>query len=195
MDQGLVWGLIVLVSGVFIATYGSTLFRFVLAFIGFAAGFSLVMWLGDGLSSGLQIVVALVVGGVLAGLLYYLVRFSLYIAGGVMGMVLMLAILGLFRLAGLDLGIIGTILALAAAGVGGFFGQRLGNMVIVLATALAGAYFVVLGLGALFGLSVNTEDATALLGTSFPLVLFAAVAAISFLAQYQAFTLRRRFLR
>ena len=195
MDHGLIWGLIVLVSGIFIAAYGSTLFRFVLAFIGFAAGFSLVMWLGGSLSSTLQIVVGLVVGGILAGLLYYLVRFSLYIAGGVMGLVLMLVVLALFRFAGLDLGLVGTILALAAAGVGGFFGQRLGPVVVIVATSLVWAYFVFLGLGALFGLGVNTEDATALLGTSFPLVLFLAVAAISFLAQYQAFTLRQRFLR
>jgi hypothetical protein len=34
-----------------------------------------------------------------------------------------------------------------------------------------------------------------LLGTSFPLVLFLTVALISGLAQYQAFSLRRRFLR
>ncbi|CUS03534.2 membrane protein of unknown function [Candidatus Promineifilum breve] len=195
MEHNLIWGLVVLISGIFIASYGNMLFRFVLAFIGFALGFSLIMWVGDGLGQGLQLIVALVAGGIVAGLFYYLVKFSLYIAGGVMGLVIMASILGLFRLAGLDSGIFGWILAAVAAGLGGLFGHRLGNIVIVLATSLAGAYFVVLGLSALFITGGDTEDPLALLGTAFPLVLFATIALISFLAQHQVFSLRQRFLR
>ena len=48
MEHNLIWGLVVLISGIFIASYGNMLFRFVLAFIGFALGFSLIMWVGDG---------------------------------------------------------------------------------------------------------------------------------------------------
>lgn len=194
MDNVL-WGLVVLLCGIFIAAYGHQLFRFALAFIGFALGFYLVMWLGGGLDTALRIIVGIVAGGILAATLYLLVKSALYIAGGIMGLVLMLGILGLFRLGGLDLGLFGSILALAAAGLGGFFGQRLGPIVTILATSLAGAYFVVLGLGALFGLGLETDNPSALLGSAFPLVLFATVAAISGLAQHQAFALRQRFLR
>lgn len=194
MDNFL-WGLIVLLCGIFIAAYGHVLFRFALAFIGFALGFYLVMWLGGGLDSAVRIIAGLVLGGILAATLYFLVKFTLYIAGGIVGLVLMLGILGLFRLGGLDLGIFGGILALAATGLGGFFGHRLGAIVTILATSLAGAYFVVLGLGALFGLGVETDNPLALLGSAFPLVLFATVAVISGLAQHQAFSLRQRFLR
>ena len=190
----LLWGIIVLVSGIFVAAYGSLLFRFALAFLGFAIGYSLVAWLGGGLDPALRILVGIVAGGILAATLYWLVKFTLNIAGALLGLVLMLALLGLFRLAGLDLNILGLVLAVAAAGLGGFFGNRLGS-VVVLATSLAGAYLVVLGMGAIFGLGVATDDALTLLGASFPLVLFLTVALISGLAQYQAFSVRRRFLR
>ena len=191
----LLWGIIVLVSGIFVAAYGSLLFRFALAFLGFAIGYSLVAWLGGGLDPALRILVGIVAGGILAATLDWLVTFTLNIAGALLGLVLMLALLGLFRLAGLDLNILGLVLAVAAAGLGGFFGNRLGSVVVVLATSLAGAYLVVLGMGAIFGLGVATDDALTLLGTSFPLVLFLTVALISGLAQYQAFSVRRRFLR
>ena len=191
----LLWGIIVLISGVFISAYGSLLFRFALAFLGFAIGYSLVAWLGGGLDTALRILVGIVAGGILASSLDILVKFTLNIAGALLGLVLMLALLGFFRLAGLNLDILGVVLTIAAAGLGGFFGNRLGSIVVVLATSLAGAYLVVLGLGAIYGLGVRTDDPTALLGTSFPLVLFLTVALISGLAQYQAFSVRRRFLR
>ena len=191
----LLWGIIVLVSGIFVAAYGSLLFRFALAFLGFAIGYSLVAWLGGGLDTALRILVGIVAGGILAATLYFLVKFTLNIAGAVLGLVLLLVVLGLFRLAGLDLRVLNVVLVIAAAGLGGFFGNRLGNIIIVLATSLAGAYLVVLGLGALFGLGVETGNPLALLGASFPLVLFLTVALISGLAQHQAFSLRRRFLR
>jgi hypothetical protein len=191
----LLWGIIVLVTGIFVSAYGSVLFRLALAFLGFAIGYSLVAWLGGGLDTALRILAGIVAGGILAATLYFLVKFTLNIAGAVLGLVLALALLGLFRLAGLDLRILGIVLAIAAAGLGGFFGNRLGGIVVVLATSLAGAYLVVLGLGAMFGLGVQTDDPQAMLGASFPLVLFLTVALISGLAQYQAFSVRRRFLR
>ncbi len=194
MDS-LLWGLIVLVSGIFIAAYGNVLFRFALAFLGFAIGFSLVMWLGGFLGEGIQIVVAIVVGGILAAVMYFLFKFALYIAGGMLGLVIMIAILGLFKLGGMDLGIFGWILALAAAGFGGFFGHRLGDMVIVFATSLAGAYFVVLGLANLFKISPDIGDPIAILDVGFTLVLFLTIALISGLGQFQVQSLRRRFLR
>jgi len=189
------WGLVMLAAGIFVCSYGNQLFRFVLAFIGFAIGFSLVMWLGDFLSDGLQVVIGLIFGGILAAVFYLIVQFALNIAGGLLGLVIMLAILGMFRIGGLDLGFFGWILALIAAGVGVVFGKRLGDIVIVLATSLTGAYFVVVGLAALFGLNVDIENPEATLGTGFALVLFLSIALISGLAQYQAFSFRKRILR
>ena len=112
----LLWGIIVLISGVFISAYGSLLFRFALAFLGFAIGYSLVAWLGGGLDTALRILIGIVAGGILAAVLYLLVKFTLNIAGAVLGLVLMLALLGLFRLGGLDLGVFGTLLVVAARG-------------------------------------------------------------------------------
>ena len=189
------WGLVMLTAGIFVCSYGNQLFRFVLAFIGFAIGFSLVMWLGDFLSDGLQIVIGLIFGGILAAVFYLIIQFALHIAGGLLGLVIMLAILGMFKMGGLDLGFFGWILALIAAGVGVVFGKRLGDLVIVLATALTGAYFVVVGLAALFGLNVNIENPEATLGTGFALILFLTIALISGLTQYQAFSVRKRLLR
>jgi membrane associated rhomboid family serine protease len=88
----------------------------------------------------------------------------------------------------------------AAAVVGGIFGPRLGNLVLVLATSFGGAYLVVIALSALFQDTVGPEvgdpaQPLALLGTSFPLVLFATITAISFLGQQQTSDLRRRLLR
>jgi hypothetical protein len=190
-----VWGIVILICGVFIAVYGNILFKFVLAFIGFALGFSLVMWLGGAMSDALKIVVAIVVGGILAAVMYSLLKFALYIGGAILGTVLIVAVLGLFKLGGLDLGFFGWILAAVGAIAGGFVGPRLGNLVIVLATSLAGAYFTVLGLGNLFKVSVDTENPLTMLGTGFPLVLFLTVTVISFLGQYESHKLRQRFLR
>ena len=114
------WGIIVLVSGIFVAAYGSLLFRFALAFLGFAIGYSLVAWLGGGLDTALRILVGIVAGGILASTLYFLVKFTLNIAGAMLGLVLMLVLLGLFRLAGLDLRLLNLVLVIAAAGLGGF---------------------------------------------------------------------------
>ena len=98
--EGTLWGIIVLICGIFIASYGNVMFRFALAFMGFALGFSLVMWLGGGLDTTIRIVFGIVAGSVLALTFYMLVKFMLHIAGGVVGLVLMMALLGLFQLGG-----------------------------------------------------------------------------------------------
>ncbi len=110
-----------------------------------------------------------------------------------------MALLGLFGLtgSGQGLGIFGWILVLIGAGVVGFFGRRLGDIVIVLATALAGATLVVYGLARLFAPSIGngSVDPTKVLSSVFALALFATIALISGLAQYQIQSLLRRFLR
>lgn len=193
MDS-LLWGIVVLAAGIFIASYGNVLIRFALAFLGFAVGFSLVMWLGGGLDEVLRVIIGIVAGGILAAVFYFLVNFTLYLAGGIMGFVLMVVLLALFRLSGLDLGIIGWVLVAAATALGGFFGPRLGSNLVVFATSLAGAYLIVLGLSALF-LDAEADEQLTLLSTAFPLVLFVSIVAVSFLGQHQVASLRRRFLR
>jgi hypothetical protein len=198
--DNVIFGIVILISGIFVATYGNVLFRIALAFIGFALGFTLAMWLGSGLDDVLRVVVGLVAGGIVAAIFFMLVKFALYIAGALLGLVLMLGLVGLFELSDLSLGIIGSLLVAAAAVVGGIFGPRLGNLVLVLATSFGGAYLVVIALSALFQDTVGPEvgdpaQPLALLGTSFPLVLFATITAISFLGQQQTSDLRRRLLR
>ncbi len=195
MDNNLIWGIVVLICGLFVGAYGNVLIRFALAFLGFAIGFSLVMWLGGGLDETIRVIAAIVAGGILAAVFYLLVNFTLYLAGGILGLVLMVALLGLFELSGLDLGIIGWILVAAATVAGGFFGPRLGTNLVVLATSLAGAYLIVLGLSALFVTGGDTSEPQGLLSTAFPLVLFLSFAVLGFLGQYQVANLRRRFLR
>jgi hypothetical protein len=197
--SSVLWGVIALLVGIFVCSYGNVLFRFVLAFIGFAIGFSIMMWLGDVFSLPLQIVLAIVVGGILAAVFYTVFKFALYVAGGLMGFVIMLSLLSLFHIGGMDLNWIGWILVLAAAGVGAFFARRLGDIVIVISTALIGSYFVVLGvlnifLGNILAIREEMADPLLLLGAGFPLVLFLTIALISGLAQYQAFSFRRRVL-
>jgi hypothetical protein len=193
----LVWGLAAIAAGIFVCAYGSALFRFVLAVIGFMIGFSLVMALAAGASPALQWILALVAGGIGALLLYRLFNLSLYIAGGILGAAIVIAVLGLFGLTGGGVGIFGWILVLAGAGVVGFFGRRIGDLVIVFATAIAGATLVVYGLARVFGTNIGngSVDPTKVLSGAFALLLWAVIALISGLAQYQVQSLRRRFLR
>ena len=195
----LIWGLVVVAAGIFICAYGASLFRFVLAVIGFAVGFSLAMALVPASAGALGWIIALVAGGIGAFLLYKLFNLSLYIAGGILGIAIVMALLGLFGLtgSGQGLGIFGWILVLIGAGVVGFFGRRLGDIVIVLATALAGATLVVYGLARVFAPTIGngSVDPTKVLSSVFALALFATIALISGLAQYQIQSLRRRFRR
>jgi hypothetical protein len=189
------WGILALASGIFICAYGNVLFRFVLAVLGFMIGFSLVMWIAGPSPSPLVIVVAIVVGGILAAVGYTMFKLALYFAGGILGIVIVFAVLGLVGLAGSDLGVFGWIIAAAGAVLGAFLGRRLGDLVIILATALAGAYLVVLGLGRLFAAGIDGSNPLLMLGASFPLVLFVTIALISGLSQWEAMRVRRRFLR
>ena len=61
------WGLVLVGSGIFICVYGSVLFRFVLAMIGFAVGFAAAFALTDGQNDALRVLVGLVAGAAAAG--------------------------------------------------------------------------------------------------------------------------------
>lgn len=196
----LIWGLVVVAAGIFVCAYGTALFRFVLAVIGFAVGFSLAMALVPVSAGAVGWIVALVAGGIGAAVLYSLFNLSLYIAGGILGIAIVMALLGLFGLTGggQGLGIVGWILVVVGAAVVGFFGKRLGDMVIVLATALAGATLVVYGLARVFGaahIESASVDPTKVLSSPFALLLWVTIVLISGLAQSQIRSLRQRLRR
>jgi hypothetical protein len=192
MESGWIWGVLALASGIFICAYGNVLFRFVLAVLGFMIGFSVVMWIAGPSPSPLALIVAVVVGGILAAVGYAMFKLALYFAGGILGIVLVMAVLGLIGVTGTDLGVFGWIIVAAGAVLGGFLGKRLGDIVIVLATALSGAYLVVLGVSRLFAAGIEGGNPLKMLGGAFPLVLFVTIALISGLCQYEVLRLRRR---
>lgn len=193
----LIWGLAALAAGIFICVYGNVLFRFVLAIIGFFIGFSLVMALGGSAEPWLRWTLAIAAGGIGALALYSLFQLSLYLAGGILGAVVVIVVLAMFGLVGSSLAILNWVLVGTGACVVGFFGKRLGNLVVVFATALAGAALVVYGLARMFAINIGSSspDPISLFSKTFPLLLFFTVAIISGLAQYQIHTLRRRLLR
>jgi hypothetical protein len=191
-----IWGAVLVASGIFIAVYGNVLFRFVLAVLGFAAGFMGAMTLLDGRDDALQLLVSMVVGGIAAAVLFALVKFGLYIAGSILGGVIALVVSSLIGQLDGGVNTLAAILLVAGAGTGGFFGHRLGNLVIVLATATAGAFLTVYGLTIWFQdeLSAAVEDPSMALTRSIGITLFLCIAAISGLAQINSSNLRFRLL-
>src|SRR5262245_44566540 len=193
-----IWGLILVVSGVFMAVYGSVLFRFVLAVLGFAVGFGGAYALLSDQDTAQRILVGLVAGAILAALLFALIRVGLYIAGGVLGIVVALIISGLFGWLDNGVGWTAAILLIGGGGAGGFFGNRLGDWIIILATAGAGALLVVNGVIVWFQeeyASDLTGDITSNLDKTEVLVVFFIVFAIAFLSQLNSTKLRDRLYR
>jgi Domain of unknown function (DUF4203) len=193
-----VWGAVLVASGIFITVYGSLLFRFVLAVLGFAVGFGVAFVLLEDQDTAAQVLVALVVGAIAAALLYSLIRVGLYIAGGVLGLVLAVTIAGLFGWLDNGVGWTAGILLIAGGGLGGFFGNRLGDWIIILATAAAGALLVVNGVLVWFKDEYSSDltgDITTNLDKSEVLVVFLIVFAIAFLSQLNSTKLRDRLFR
>ncbi|MCC6170145.1 MAG: DUF4203 domain-containing protein [Caldilineaceae bacterium] len=176
----ILWGLVFIVTGVFISAYGGVLFRFALAALGFGMGAILAWWLSGSQPELTRILISLGVGGIAGALLYMLVRVGVYVAGGVLGLVLaflVVSILGIKNTA------FDAILLVAGTGLAGYFGPRLGRMITILAMAAAGAFQVVYGLALIFAGQVAEDAApTELLGQPLALAVFLTVAAISALS-------------
>lgn len=181
-----IWGLILVVCGVFICVYGSLLFRYVLSVIGFAAGFGVTMALTTSQDTAVRIVVSLVIGGIAAAILYFLFRLALYIAGGMLGAVIALVVASLLGFLDSGLGASGIISLIIGTGLVGFFGPRLGKLIIVLGTAAAGAFLTIEGLAVWFHDELRTDnsDPSTMLSHHAALVTMLVIAAISGLAQY-----------
>ncbi len=193
-----VWGAVLVASGVFIAVYGSLLFRFVLAVLGFAVGFGGAYLILSDQSTSARILVSIVAGAILAIVLYTLIRVGLYIAGGVLGIVIALTLSGLFGWLDKGVGWEAAILLIGGCGLGGFFGNRLGDWIIILATASAGSLLVVNGVIVWFSDTFNTDetgDPSSNLNKTAVLVTFLIFFAISALSQLNSSKLRDRLFR
>ena len=158
------WGVLVIVAGVFVASYGTLLFRLALAAMGFGVGFLVAMRITEGQDASLRVLISFAVGGIAALLLYSLIQVGTYVAGGILGLILGIVIAGLLRALGISIpDWLVTLLAVAGAGGAGFLAPRFGGMVTLLSSAVAGAFLVTNGLNVLF-----QDNFPAIRATRFP---------------------------
>ena len=190
MDFNFLLGVISIVCGSVMLVYGASLFRFVLAFAGFYAGFILTMagfrLLGDGAPGiAAQYLLAVVLGAAAGLVLYSLVKITMYAAGAMLGLVIGLLIASLLPIGGTW---IGSQVGLGGAVVGAVFGRKLGPSLTIFASAVAGACVSVAGLAVLFG---QPGAYSGLMPTtSQTLVVFIVFTVISILAQFRVRHLR-----
>jgi hypothetical protein len=178
-------GFIIITAGVFVCVYGKQLFRLALTVLGFGLGAILGWWLASNQQDLMRFLISLAAGGVGAAILYTLFRIGIYIAGGILGLIVASFLTSLLGLTGIIL-VVGAVL-------GGFCGHWLGNKIIILATAAAGAFQVVYGLAVLFVGEIAPDAAPAdLLATPLALVVFVIIMAISFLSQVENNRIRVR---
>jgi hypothetical protein len=186
-----IWGIVALICGAFMLSYGASLFRYVLAFAGFYAGFAIVMAFNLDNQVG-QLLIAMIVGAIAAVVLFMAVRITVYAAGGLFGLVLGFMVASIFGISG---GWISAVLGVVGAGAGGYLGRNSGDLMMVLAAAAAGAYVSVIGLNILFT-SETTATAAGLVPRSpVTLAIVIVLLAVSILAQMQILELRRRLRR
>jgi hypothetical protein len=175
------WGIIIVVAGVFVCAFGNKLFRLVLAVLGFGLGFILSWWFTGSQPELIHILVSLVAGAIGAVLLYSLFRVGIHIAGGILGLVLGFLLVALLNLGNTSFA---GIVLIAAAALVGFFGNLLSNMIVPLATGAAGAFMVAYGLTMIFAGEVAAgTNPIDLLASPLALAVFAVIVAISTLSQ------------
>lgn len=175
-------GLAVMAGGIFAAAFGYSMFRFVLAVIGFMVGFSVASSLTRNLDPTVSLFISLGAGIVLAGLGFALIRIGQYIAGALLGMVVALVVLGLIgaqndgvlNLAGLAVGL----------GIGAFAGRFFGDLIILTATSFIGAYGIVLGWFIAFSSNTTGNLADALIINIVTIILMLAIALVGGFGQY-----------
>lgn len=193
-----IWGAIVIAAGIFIAVYGSLLFKFTLAAMGFGIGFVGAWWVLDGQSDTMRLLISMVVGGIGAVLLYSLAKFGLYIAGAVLGVVIAIVVGGIIDILGPKPdNIVMWILALGGLAGGGLFGHRLGQLIVTLATAAAGAFLIVDGFQIWFSSQIggDVSDPSQTLAQKLALTMFLVFFALSALSQMNSTRLMQRVTR
>lgn len=191
------WGLLTIGAGLFISIYGVMLFKFALAAMGFSLGFIGGWWILEDQETATRFLIALVIGAVLGVLFFALIRFGVYIAGAILGLVLAVVVGGFIEILGPSpSNIVMIVLAVAGVAGGGFFGARLGQFIVLLATAVAGAFMIVDGLHTWFADTFAFEGKTAAdtLGTGVAMTLFVVLVVMSVLSQRNAQQLRHRVI-
>ena len=175
-------GVAVMAGGIFAAAFGYSLFRFVLAVIGFMVGFSVASTFTQSLDPTVSLFISLGAGIVLAGLGFALIRIGQYIAGALLGIVVAMVVLaflgvqsgGVLNLAGLAVGL----------GIGAFAGRFFGDIIILTATSFIGAYGIVLGWFITFSTNTSGNLASALIINIVTITLMLAIALVGGLGQY-----------
>lgn len=191
----LLWGVIVIGAGGFLAVYGLALFRFALLAMGFAVGSLGAWWLLDDQDAAVRFLVSLVAGAVIGGIFFTLIRFGVYIAGALLGVVIAILAGGVIDIIGPRLSNpVMSILVIGGVVGGGLFGHRLGRFTVLLATSGVGAMLVVDGLRVLYASRIgdDTGDPSIALAQRLTLTIFLVVFAISALSQNESQRLRHR---
>ncbi|MGC4105133.1 MAG: DUF4203 domain-containing protein [Thermomicrobiales bacterium] len=189
------WGLLVICSGVFIGVYGTILFRFALAAMGFGLGFLGTLTVLSDQETTTRLLIALAAGGVAAVLLYSLVKFGIYAAGAIFGLVLSFVVSSLLAIfVSTPNQWLVTILAVVGAGIGGFLAPRFASLAIILATSAASAYLIVNGIQVWYArdLGVHYDNPGTALSNRLSMIVFLIVFAMAFLSQFATRSLRSR---
>lgn len=176
------WGLLVVGTGMFMCVYGNLLFRFALAAMGFGVGFLGAFSLLEDQGAAARFLVSLAIGGIAALLLYSLVKFGIYFAGAILGLVAAFGISSLISIIGPNVNTtVVTILGIIGICGGGFLAPRIGNLVILLATSAAGAFMVISGFQVWFSSEIGADksDPASTLNQSLSLTIFAVIFGIA----------------
>lgn len=178
-------GLAVMAGGIFAAAFGYSLFRFVLAVLGFMVGFTVANNLTSGLDPTISLFISLGAGIVLAGLGFALIRIGQYIAGALLGMVVALVVLGFL---GIQSGDVLNLAGLAVGlGIGAFAGRFFGDIIILTATSFIGAYGIVLGWFITFSNNTTGNLSSAMTINIVTVALMLAIALVGGLGQYMLY--------
>lgn len=178
-------GLAVMAGGIFAAAFGYSLFRFVLAVIGFMVGFSVASSLTRNLDPTMSLFISLGAGIVLAGLGFALIRIGQYIAGALLGMVVALVVLGL--IGAQNDGILNLAGLAAGLGIGAFAGRFFGDIIILTATSFIGAYGIVLGWFIAFSSNPTGNLSDSMIVNLVTIVLMLAIALVGGFGQYMLY--------
>ena len=179
--SAIVWGVLAIMSGIFICAYGYSLFRTVLAGSGLLIG----LWLGVRLTLGqdefVRLLVSLLLGGGFAFALYALFRLGLYVAGGLGGIVVGFVLVGVI---GIPDGIPTLIFVVIMAVFGAGFARLVGELAVIFCTSLLGAYAVLFGLSLLFpGELASTQGSAYITMTPFNVALLVVIVLIAVFGQ------------
>jgi hypothetical protein len=184
------WGGGMIAAGIFIAVYGTRLFRYAMAACGFGIGFLLAIRLMEELDRTREYPIAVVGGLVGAILLFILAKFGLLLAGAVFGLVAAIVAIGMIEVSAdrVPGDVMRVVIVAGGAFIGALFGRAIGGLVALLATAAAGAALVLNGLHVLFAIEYEIDAADPLRNTAtqLALVTFGIIFFIALLGQLNA---------